>query len=60
MLKELLKIVAAGLAAAAVQFADAIASGSVVIDGKFVLRVLAGTVLVRLAQWVVGKYGPEA
>lgn len=57
-MKEVLKILAAGLGAAAVQVADLLTTGSPV-TGAIALKILAGTALVRLAMYVVAKYGPQ-
>ncbi len=57
-LKELLKIAAAGLAAAFVQVANLVQSGSPV-TGKVVVSILVGTVLVRIAMFLVSYLGPK-
>lgn len=58
MLKELLKIVAAGLGSAAVQIANLIMN-SQPLTSHIIGQILLGTVLVRVAMWVVAKYGPQ-
>lgn len=58
MLKELLKLAAAGLGAALAEVAQLVMSGGAV-TGAIVLRILAGTVLVRIAMWVVATFGPK-
>lgn len=56
-MKELLKIAAAALGAALAQVADLVQNGGPV-TGAVALKILAGTVLVRIAMWVVARYGP--
>jgi hypothetical protein len=58
MLKELLKIVAAGLGSAAVQIANLIMTSQPVTT-HLVGSILLGTVLVRIAMWVVATFGPK-
>lgn len=57
-MKELLKIAAAGLGAALAEVAQLLTSGGA-ITGAVALKILAGTILVRIAMWVVGKFGPQ-
>src|SRR5467141_2899622 len=54
MLKELLKIVAAGLGSAAVQIANLIMNSQPV-TSRIIVSILVGTVLVRIAMWVVAR-----
>lgn len=56
-MKELLKIAAAALGAALTQVADLVQHGGVV-SLAIVGKIVVGTVLVRIAMWVIGKYGP--
>ena len=58
MIRELLKLGASVLAAALVQFADVLQAGGA-IDGALVKGILIGTVLVRVAMWVVANFGPS-
>lgn len=57
MFKELLKIAAAGLGAALAQVADLVMNGGALSSGVLT-KILIGTVVVRIAMWVVAKFGP--
>lgn len=57
MLKELLRIAAAALASALVQVATLLQDGGP-ITAKILISLVVGTVLVRVATWVVATFGP--
>jgi hypothetical protein len=58
MVKELLKLAAAALGAAVLQIVEAVQAGSA-LNGKLIVSILVGTVIVRLAMWVVATFGPK-